>query len=71
MGGSPPPFVGLWPATDHGLDVLGPAYHHRAAEVYIDDAVLESEVVEEKDEILKQGEQEKLKRREDGEKSQH
>jgi fatty acid desaturase len=47
------------------LDVLGPGYHHRAAEVYIDDAVLEGEEVEEKDEILKQGEQEKLKRREE------
>jgi len=45
------------------LDVLGPAYHHRAAEVYIDDAVLEGEEVEEKDFILKQGEEEKLKRR--------
>jgi fatty acid desaturase len=47
------------------LDVLGPAYHHRAADVYIDDAVLEGEEVEEKDEILKQGAQEKLKRREE------
>lgn len=47
------------------LDVLGPAYHHRAAEVYIDNAVLEGEQVEEKDEILQQGEAEKQKRRAD------
>lgn len=45
------------------VDVLGPAYHHRAEEVYIDNEVLESEVVEEKDEILLQGEEEKRKRR--------
>ena len=45
------------------LDVLGPDYHHRAAEVYIDNAVLEQEEVEEKDEILRQGEEEKRKRR--------
>ena len=45
------------------LDVLGPRYHHRAAEVYIDDAVLEGEEVEEKDDILRQGEDEKRKRR--------
>ena len=38
------------------LEVLGPKYHHRAAEVYIDNAVLEDEHVEEKDEILRQGE---------------
>jgi fatty acid desaturase len=45
------------------LDVLGPRYHHRAAEVYIDNAVLEGEQVEEKDEILRQGEEEQRKRR--------
>jgi len=47
------------------LDVLGPKYHHRAAEVYIDNDVLESEEVDEKDEILWQGEEEKRKRREE------
>lgn len=47
------------------LDVLGPAYHHRAREVYIDNEVLEGEEVEEKDEILQQGEAEKRKRREE------
>jgi fatty acid desaturase len=45
------------------IDVLGPKYHHRAAEVYIDNEVLEGENVEEKDEILEQGEEEKRKRR--------
>ena len=45
------------------LDVLGPAYHHQAAEVYIDNDVLDGEEVEEKDEILQQGEAERLKRR--------
>jgi fatty acid desaturase len=45
------------------IDVLGPKYHHRAAEVYIDNDVLEGEQVEEKDEILRQGEEEKRKRR--------
>ncbi len=40
------------------LDVLGPAYHHRASEVHIDNAVLDGEEVEEKDEILQQGENE-------------
>jgi fatty acid desaturase len=45
------------------IDVLGPAYHHRAEEVYIDNDVLEGEEVEEKDEILQQGEDEKRKRR--------
>ena len=59
--------------TDHplGAHANGPAlrvtdgdvrdYHHRAAEVYIDNEVLESEEVEEKDEILRQGEEEKRK----------
>ena len=47
------------------LDVLGPAYHHRAAEVYIDNEVLEDEVIEEKDDILRTGEEEKRKRREE------
>jgi fatty acid desaturase len=47
------------------LDVLGPSFHHRAEEVYIDNEVLESEQVEEKDDILQQGEEEKRKRRQD------
>jgi fatty acid desaturase len=47
------------------LDVLGPRYQQRAAEVHIDNAVLEEEQVEELDEILKQGEEEKRKRREE------
>ncbi|MBI3409178.1 MAG: fatty acid desaturase [Planctomycetes bacterium] len=47
------------------LDVLGPAYHHRAREIYIDNDVLEGEKVEEKDDILRQGEDEKRKRREE------
>jgi fatty acid desaturase len=45
------------------LDVVGPKYHHRAEEVYIDNAVLDGEQVEEKDDILQQGEEEKRKRR--------
>jgi fatty acid desaturase len=45
------------------VDVLGPKYHHRAVEVYIDNEVLENERVEEKEEILRQGEEEKRKRR--------
>jgi fatty acid desaturase len=45
------------------LDVLGPKYHHRANDVHIDNDVLEQEEVEEKDEILRQGEEEKRKRR--------
>ena len=45
------------------LDVLGPSFHHQAEEVYIDNAVLDGEVVEDKDEILQQGEDEKRKRR--------
>jgi fatty acid desaturase len=45
------------------LDVVGPRYHHRAEEVYIDNAVLDGEEVEEKDDILQQGEDEKRKRR--------
>jgi fatty acid desaturase len=45
------------------LDVIGPDYHHRAEEVYIDNEVLEGEQVEEKDEILQQGEEEKRKGR--------
>ena len=47
------------------LDVVGPDYHHRAAEVYIDNAVLEDEKVEDKDDILRTGEREKEKRREE------
>ena len=45
------------------LDVVGPDFHHRAAEIYIDNAVLEDEKVEDKDEIHRIGEQEKEKRR--------
>jgi fatty acid desaturase len=45
------------------IDVLGPKYHHRAAEIYIDNDVLDNEKVEEKEEILRQGEEEKRKRR--------
>jgi fatty acid desaturase len=45
------------------IDVLGPTYHHRADDIYIDNDVLEGEQVEEKDEILQQGEDEKRKRR--------
>ena len=47
------------------MDVLGPKYYHRAEEIYIDNAVLEDEEVEEKEEILQQGEDEKRKRREE------
>lgn len=47
------------------VEVLGPQYHVKAEEVYIDNAVLEQEEVEEKDEILRQGEEEKRKRREE------
>jgi fatty acid desaturase len=47
------------------LDVVGPDFHHRAAEVYIDNAVLEDEKVEDKDDILRTGELEKAKRREE------
>ena len=43
------------------LDVLGPAYHHHGEPVYIDNEVLEGEQVEEKEEILRQGEEEKRK----------
>ena len=43
------------------LDVLGPQYHFQAAEVHIDNDVLDGEEVEEKDEILAQGEAEKRK----------
>jgi fatty acid desaturase len=45
------------------VDVLGPKYHVRAAEIYIDNHVLDFEQVDEKDEILRQGEDEKRKRR--------
>jgi fatty acid desaturase len=47
------------------LDVLGPDYHHRAVEVYIDNGVLDQEQVEDRDEIERQGEEEKRKRREE------
>jgi fatty acid desaturase len=43
------------------VDVLGPAYHYRAEDVYIDNEVLEGEQVDEKEEILRQGEEEKRK----------
>jgi fatty acid desaturase len=45
------------------LEVLGPRYHHRATEVHIDNEVLDAENVEEKDDILRTGEEEKRKRR--------
>src|SRR5262249_46467307 len=45
------------------MDVLGPRYHVRAREIYIDNEVLEGEKVEDKDDILRQGEEEKRKRR--------
>lgn len=44
------------------VEVLGPAYAHRAAEVYIDDDVLANEEIEERDEILKKGEEERRRR---------
>ncbi len=47
------------------LDVLGPEYHHRAVEIYIDNDVLENDKVEDKEEILRQGEEEKRRRREE------
>jgi fatty acid desaturase len=47
------------------LDVLGPKYNHRPDEIYIDNEVLEQERVEEKDEILRQGDEEKRKHREE------
>jgi len=43
------------------LDVVGPQYHHQSADVYIDNDVLEGEQVEDKDDILRQGEEEKRK----------
>lgn len=45
------------------LDVLGPDFHHRAEEIYIDNDVLEGVEVEDRDEIIQQGELEKQKRR--------
>lgn len=45
------------------LDVLGPDYHHRAEEVYIDNEVLAADVVDDREEILRQGEEEKRRRR--------
>ena len=48
------------------LDVVGPSWHHRPEEVHIDNEVLEGEEVEEKDEILRQGEEEKRKHRAEG-----
>jgi fatty acid desaturase len=43
------------------LDVVGPSYHHLSKDVYIDNDVLESERVDEKEDILRQGEEEKRK----------
>jgi fatty acid desaturase len=45
------------------LDVLGPKYHHGDEEIHIDNDVLDGEEVEEKDDILRQGEEEKRKTR--------
>jgi len=45
------------------VDVLGPDYAHRDVDVYIDNEVLEQEQVEDKDDILKQGEVEIERRR--------
>jgi fatty acid desaturase len=45
------------------IDVLGPAYSFRDVEVYIDNHVLDGEEVEEKEDILRQGEEEKERRR--------
>jgi fatty acid desaturase len=47
------------------LDVVGPDYYHKAVEVYIDNAVLDGEVVEDKDDILRTGEREKERRRDE------
>jgi fatty acid desaturase len=47
------------------VEVLGPKFYHKAAEIYIDNDVLAQEEVEERDEILRQGEEEKRKRREE------
>ena len=54
---------GMPPRHPTVVEVLGPEFHHRAAEVYIDNDVLENEEVEDKDEIIEQGEAEKRKRR--------
>ncbi len=43
------------------VEVLGPAYHSLSKDVHIDNEVLESEEVDEKDDILRQGEEEKRK----------
>jgi len=45
------------------VEVLGPEFHHRARDVYIDNHVLDNEEVEDKDEILQQGEEEIQRRR--------
>ncbi len=47
------------------VEVLGPDYHHRPEELYIDNEVLAQEEVEDREEILRQGEEEKRKHRED------
>jgi fatty acid desaturase len=54
----PPP-----PARPTVVDVLGPEYARRDVEVYIDNDVLAQEQVEDRDEILKQGEAEIERRR--------
>jgi fatty acid desaturase len=46
------------------MEVLGAGYHGLSADVHIDNEVLEDEEVDEKDEILRQGEEEKRKGRE-------
>jgi fatty acid desaturase len=43
------------------MEVLGAGYHGLSADVHIDNEVLEDEVVDEKDDILRQGEEEKRK----------
>lgn len=58
-----PPHV---PATKPTVvEVVGPNYFHRAEEIYIDNSVLEGNEIDDKDEIVQQGEEEKRKRREE------
>jgi fatty acid desaturase len=51
------------PARPTVVDVLGPEYSRRDVEVYIDNEVLAGEEVEDRDDILKQGEAEIERRR--------
>ncbi len=51
------------PSKPTVVEVVGPKYDHLDAEVYIDDTVLDGEEIEEKDEILRQGVEEKRKDR--------